>query len=55
MGVSDSGMLEQRDRTEEGFGPAKPKIERSVLSSGLALKRLAWVLVETCGMGGNGG
>jgi hypothetical protein len=38
-----------------GFGPAKPKIERSALGINLALKRLAWVFVETCGMGGNGG
>jgi hypothetical protein len=37
-----------------GFGPAKPKIEPSVLGIGLASKRLAWVLVETCGMGGKG-
>ena len=38
-----------------GFGPAKPKIERSTLGIGLVLKRLAWVLVGTCGMRGKGG
>jgi hypothetical protein len=37
-----------------GFAPAKPKIEHSAFSTGLALKWLAWVLVGTCRMGGNG-
>jgi hypothetical protein len=37
-----------------GFCPAKPKIECSVFGIGLASKRLTWVLVETCRMGGKG-
>jgi hypothetical protein len=49
------GCWNENIARRRGFAPAKPKIECIMLSIGLASKRLVWVLVDTCGMGGNGG